>query len=91
VHPPDTEVEPAPIGDLERLIAEVGTFGEQGTHLTSRLEVALGVSSGDVVGGERHYLPHALQDVGDESVLWEEVADAVRRHRVDPCVLSEPE
>src|SRR5262249_61257601 len=45
VDPTEADVEPAPVGDLERAVAEFGSIGEERPHLPRGLEGAFGVAT----------------------------------------------
>ena len=68
-----------------------GRSGEQRAHRGRRLQPPLRVRPRDVVRGDRHDLPHALQRVGEERVLGHEVAHRVRGDGGDLEPLGEPE
>ena len=91
VHRLQPEVEPTRVRDVDRGVAEVRPFREQRPHLCGWLQVALVVHARDVVPGHRHDLPHALDRIGDERVLANQVPHGVRGDGPDPGLAGQSE
>jgi hypothetical protein len=78
-HRAQPDVERARLGDLARRGHQVRAFTEQRPHLVGGLQPALGVAARDVGPADRDELAHALERVGQERVLRDQVPDGVGR------------
>ena len=85
------DVERARLGDLQRRRHQVGSLVEQRPHLGGRLQPPLRVAARHVGPVDRDELAHALERVGQERVLRDEVPDRVGRDRSELGALGQPE
>ena len=91
VHLPDADVERAPLGDVERCVAQSRPLGEQAPHRVRGLQPSLVVAPADVVRRQRNDLAHALEDVGQERVPGNQVAHGVRGHARQAGAVDQPD